>query len=252
MDENISDVNAQGADTQPETTTATETGGFSIPDEYKDAGWARNIKSVDDLWKMNANAQSLIGKKTIGIPDDKSTPEEWQGFYSKLRPEKAEDYNLDFKGEDKAFYEKLFYDNGISSKQAGNIISAYKERMEKAANSFLSEEGFATEMKGRFGDNYEDKVLKITNLIKSEAKKEDASVLDAMPNNVLGVMYNILDRIMERYAIKDTDTGKAGKSAPVQQDFDGYLKAMAELERKPHTVSDVIAVKSKFGIPIIK
>lgn len=251
MEETMSDVDAQGADTQPETTT-TDTGGFSIPDEYKDAGWAKNIKSVDDLWKMNANAQSLIGKKTIGIPDEKSTPEEWQGFYSKLRPAKAEDYNLDFKGSDKEFYEKLFYDNGISSKQAGNIISAYKARMDEATNSFLSEEGFAAEMKGRFGDNYDDKVKAITNLIKQEANQADAKVLDAMPNNVLGVMYGILDKIASRYAIKDTDVGKAGKTTAVEPDYAGYLKAMEELNRKPHNTSDVLAVKSKFGIPVFK
>ena len=63
----VTDVDGLGSETQPESNTATEQGGFFVPDEYKEQGWAKNISSYDDLWKMNANAQSLIGKKTIGL-----------------------------------------------------------------------------------------------------------------------------------------------------------------------------------------
>lgn len=71
MDDIATDVSGQGSETQPENNAAAapgSEGGFSVPEAYKEAGWSKNIKSYDDLWKMNANAQTLIGKKTIGFP----------------------------------------------------------------------------------------------------------------------------------------------------------------------------------------
>ena len=49
-------------------TSEAQTQQFSVPEAYKDAGWAQNIKSPDDLWGQFANAQSLIGKRPAGIP----------------------------------------------------------------------------------------------------------------------------------------------------------------------------------------
>lgn len=255
MEETITDVSGQGSETQSDAnTTEVGAGGFSVPEEYKDAGWSKNIKSYDDLWKMNANAQSLIGRKTIGIPSDKSTPEEWQSFFEKVRPEKAEEYGLELDGDDKAFYEKLFFDNGISTKQAKGIMGAYQERMQQALAGLTSEEGFRQEMQGRFGDKYEDKVKSLSALISREASDADKKVLEAMPNNVLGIMYGIINSIKTRYAVNDSDTGKSGGNpvAPGVPDYAGYCKEVETLNRRPHSTADIDALRHKYNIPIIK
>lgn len=255
MEEIITDVSGQGSETQSDAnTTEAGAGGFSVPEEYKDAGWSKNIKSYDDLWKMNANAQSLIGRKTIGIPSDKSTPEEWQSFFEKVRPEKAEEYGLELDGDDKAFYEKLFFDNGISTKQAKGIMGAYQERMQQALAGLTSEEGFRQEMQGRFGDKYEDKVKSLSALIAREASDADKKVLEAMPNNVLGIMYGIINSIKTRYAVNDSDTGKSGGNpvAPGVPDYAGYCKEVEVLNRRPHSTADIDALRHKYNIPMIK
>lgn len=248
-----SDVSEPGSGTQPENPTATN-GGFSVPEEYKDAGWAKNINSYDDLWKMNANAQSLIGKKTIGIPDERSSDDEWNSFYEKTRPHEPKDYNFDFEGSDKEFYEKLFYDNGISSRQAKGIIGAYQERMKQVVSSMTSDEGFKKEMQTRFGDKYEDRVKSLSSLIAREASGDDKKVLESMPNNVLGIMYGVLDKIATRYAIKDSDTSTAGKSgfSSGQADYAAYVKEAEALTHRPHTTADIDALKMKYNIPVIK
>lgn len=254
MEESMTDVSEQGSETQSDANAAGgDTGGFSVPEEYKDAGWSKNIKSYDDLWKMNANAQSLIGRKTIGIPSDKSTPEEWQSFFEKVRPEKAEEYGLELDGDDKAFYEKLFFDNGISTKQAKGIMGAYQERMQQALAGLTSEEGFRQEMQGRFGDKYEDTVKSLSALIAREASDADKKVLNAMPNNVLGIMYGIINSIKTRYAVNDSDAAKSGGSAASGvPDYAGYCKEVEALNRRPHSTADIAALKSKYNIPIIK
>ena len=52
MEETNTDVSAPGAETQP-VEPADNTGGFFVPDAYKNEGWTRNLKSYDwqeDNW----------------------------------------------------------------------------------------------------------------------------------------------------------------------------------------------------------
>lgn len=251
MDENVvTDASGPGSEAQPENNAATASGGISVPEEYKEAGWCKNIKSYDDLWKMNANAQNLIGKKTIGIPDEKSGDDEWNEFYSKTRPAKAEDYALELEGDDKQLFENLFYENGINSRQASALIKGYKESVEKASAPLFSKEGFEKEMSGRFGEKYNDKIKSVADFITKEAAEADKAVLDKMPNNVLGIVYSLIDRIQTRYAVSDSDTGKVGGSkAAAAPDWVGYAKEADRLKSHPHTMSDLQALKDKFNIP---
>lgn len=175
-------------------------------------------------------------------------------LFEKVRPEKAEEYGLELDGDDKAFYEKLFFDNGISTKQAKGIMGAYQERMQQALAGLTSEEGFRQEMQGRFGDKYEDTVKSLSALIAREASDADKKVLEAMPNNVLGIMYGIINSIKTRYAVNDSDTGKSGGNpvAPGVPDYDGYCKEVEALNRRPHSMADIDALRHKYNIPMIK
>ena len=118
---------------------------FSIPDEYKDAAWAKDIDSTDALFKQHANAQTLIGKKTIGIPGADSPAEEWDSFYAKVRPETIAEYEFpeislspdrehlsDFikQNEDPVFNEKLrgvMHETGLTKHQAGQLYQKFNE-----------------------------------------------------------------------------------------------------------------------------
>ena len=153
MEENISDVNVGQTETQPDTLTdaGASEGDFSIPDEYKDRGWTKNLKSIDDLWKMNDNAQNMIGRKTIGIPSEEATDEEISEFYSKIRPQNQADYKVDLEGADKELFEKLFYDNGLSQRQANALIEGYKQSIAVAESEMKSAEGYRQELANRFG-----------------------------------------------------------------------------------------------------
>lgn len=253
MSDIVTDAQGQDPEAQPESNMAAsqETrSGFFVPDEYKEAGWSKNIKSYDDLWKMNANAQGMVGKKTIGIPDDKSTDQEWSDFYSKTRPEKAEDYALDLDGEDKGLFENLFYENGINTKQAAALIKGYKESVEKSSQPLFSEEGYKKELTGRFGEQAEAKAKNVNEFIAREASAADKAVLDRMPNNVLGIVYSLIDKVQTRYAAHDTDTGKAGNGKiSGEPDWLNYAKEADKLKTHYHTTADIQALKDRFNIP---
>ena len=110
-------------------------GNFSIPDEYKEAGWAKDIKSSEDLWKMNANAQSLIGKRPAGIPASDAPPEEWDKFYNAAgRPEDPSGYKFsDVEGLPEGFDPEplknqaagILHEAGLNQQQADAVYKKY-------------------------------------------------------------------------------------------------------------------------------
>jgi hypothetical protein len=246
-------VSQPAAETPPVAAAAEQANNneFKIPDEYKDKGWARNIKNHDDVYKMLDNSQSMIGKK-LGVPDwEKSTPEEIEAFYSKTRPENPDDYTLQDLGEDdSAFFKDLFHKNGISTKQAEALVGGYKQSIDKAIQPLFSADGYKEEMTNRFGDKYEAITNKVADFIKAEASETDRKLLEQLPNNVLGIVNQLIHTTLERHGIKDGDIGgsTAAKTASTEVDFGAYVKEMESLKRRPHEIEDKHAIMRKYGM----
>lgn len=250
--EEMTDVEVQGTETQPEITETTEVtnGGFSVPEEYKNEGWTRNLTSIEDLWKMSSNAQAMIGKKTLGIPTAESTDTEWNEFYGKIRPASADDYKIEKIDGDPAEYKKLFHDNGLSQRQVDGIVKGYNEMMDKIAEPLFSKDGYTAELNKRFGDKADSISKTVNSFIEKNASEEDKIVLNKMPNNVLGVVMSLINTVQTKYAVTDTDTGatNAGTTS-VEPDWYGYAKAATALSSRPHTTADLNELRVKFNIP---
>lgn len=243
----MSEESDVSVDTQPDNTAA-DNGGFFVPDDYKEAGWAQNIKSYDDLWKMNANAQNLIGRKTIGVPGDDATDAELNEFYGKIRPQSASDYELD--EDDSKDFAQLFYDNGLSKRQVANLTQGIQSIFEKQNQSMFSQEGYDAELKARFGDNAQKTAQKVVDFIKQETNDEDKAALEGLPNNVMGVVYSLIDKVQTRYAVKDSDVGITGSGTIKKEaDWENYAKEAQKLSSRPHTLADLEELKVKYNIP---
>lgn len=83
---------------------------FTIPDQYKEKGWSKNVKSIDDLFNQFDNAQKLIGKKTPQKPD------------------KLDDYELTEKersDDQKKVLKEMFFNADLSKDQAKKLIEQY-------------------------------------------------------------------------------------------------------------------------------
>lgn len=141
---------------------------FEVPEEYKDAGWAKDIKSSDDLWKMNANAQSLIGKRPAGVPDKDASEEEWEKFYNAAgRPEEPSKYEfseIDLpEGVDLAphteKYAELAHKYGLNQKQADGLRKEWlaHEMATGEANKEALDKQYAEITKKHFGDDFDAK-----------------------------------------------------------------------------------------------
>lgn len=199
----------------PDVTDNPANDGFSIPDEYKEAGYAKNFKSQDDVWKALDNAQALIGKKTVGVPDwDNATDEEIQGYYDKVRPESSEGYDFfseDFEGE-KETYQAMFHEAGLSKKQAETLFNSYQADMKSKQAQAYSQEGLDTVLSEKLGDNYKEAYNESKPVLASNLSKESKEALNGLPNEFLGIFVEFANNVRNKYGIDDAS--KAGDTKP--------------------------------------
>lgn len=171
---------------------------FSIPEAYKDAGWAQNIKSSEDLWGQFANAQTLIGKRPAGIPTADAPDTEWDKFYqAKGRPDTPDKYQLESKfeglpegtdlseveGKAKAFFHKI----GLSPKEAqiawadymGMELESLKSEQAKNSEKQAALDKEFDELTAKlWGDKYKDVEAKAQETLKAAVPDE---LKDAIP-----------------------------------------------------------------------
>lgn len=206
---------------------------FSIPEEYQDRAWAKNIKSQEDLFKSYDNAQSLIGKKTIGIPDfDKASDEELASFYEKTAPKNIEDYDLNMPDNDKQFFGELFKENGLNKRQATNIINKYNEYIQEG----FSEDGYRQELQERFGNDFENQTKPISDFIRNNLKREDGEILAKMPNKVIGMFMTFANNVKKAYGIENQTAIENNAIDSIQNytrsDFQNKVIEMTKLDRE--------------------
>jgi hypothetical protein len=117
----------------PSASSTPSTNEFSIPESYTGKGWTEKVKSVDDLWKLADNSQSLLGRRVA--PADDAPQEEWDAFYKTVgRPEAPDKYQLkDVEGVPEGFdltefkgkAQQLMFEAGLNQKQANALYQAY-------------------------------------------------------------------------------------------------------------------------------
>ena len=239
-------------DTPTDESNNTPTNEFQIPDAYKEKGWAKNIKSTDDLWKNYDNAQQLIGKKTIGIPDDNSTPEQLEEYYSKVRPKEASEYEFP-EGtleENKQFYSELMHKYGISKAQAkGLALDMFN--MEKEA---FSEKGMMEELKNSFGENDFNNIAKEASKVLSlNLSADDKALLESVPNKYLALMYRFANNVKQSYGATEGTAviNNAGSMAMTKEqkqakvtELHGKINALNSV---PHSASEKQALVNEYS-----
>lgn len=183
--------------------------GYNIPDEYKEAGWAKNIKSEQDLWKTLANAQTLIGKKTIGLPDWNNA-EQANEFLSKLRPESPEGYTLPdhLTAEEKTETAKMLHNAGLSDYQANKLLTDFYAGMETKQQAMFSPESLKASLMNEFKDPH-----KIAEIHKEVLDIFGADFVDnpEITNSAIVQVYKAMDKIKQAYGVK---TLEANLNAP--------------------------------------
>jgi len=192
---------------------------FSIPEEYKDKKYLKDVKSLKDIYKKLDGAEQLLGRRPQGIPEVNAPQEEWEKFYSYIRPKETNGYKLDnIKNENyKNFLSNAFFESGLSIQQAEklqkNIDNMFKPFLEEA--KLKTEKEFSAILNKTYGNNVKQVETVARDMINKFSSKELKPMLTNLDNNSLMIMVDVLNNVYKEYINEDTVNMKATGSMQI-------------------------------------
>ncbi len=258
---------------------AGEVNEFSIPEVYKEKGWAKDLDSYEAVYKKLDGAESLLGKRPaegIQRPGENATPEEMASFYGSLgRPEEASQYEFNREGQPEGMAEfnspemdnaakSIFHKYGLTPEQATGIQTDYEALLgetysqQVAANQQLDNDFEAMTTKA-FGNEKETILENAKALLTKHTPEAFADYVEKLPNEALTVMAGVLNEIKSKYisedafsVIKGGNTGtsvdelrKQGQGLMLSKEYTDPFNPQHE-QRKAE-VADIYAQIAKLG-----
>lgn len=231
---------------QTEQTVNQEASNFTIPEAYASKGWAKDIKSADDLWKLTDNAQSLIGKRPAGIPANDAPDAEWEKFYAAAgRPDKPDAYKFsDIEGLPegvdiapfKSKASEVLHAAGLNQKQADKVWQMFmKAEMEAATGNKKAmtdsqaalDKQFDDLVKEHFGDKFEqaqNTALEFINQKVPEGLRSAYTEIADNPKALVAVISAVnaaqseVEKIKKEYGVEGKLTSGEGASPVAIED----------------------------------
>lgn len=227
---------------------------FAVPKEYAEKGWAKKVKSQDDVYKLVDNLDSVAGKK-FAIPDlSKSDDPQVKEYLNNLRGDtKIEDYQFG-DGIPKTYAEKvakLLYDRGINKSIGNPLIKEYQAIVKAEMEAQFSAEGYKEAVGRVFGDN-KQRAAEVVNVISELLGPEGKTHLETkIPNVQVEFMYKFVNAVLEKYGVKETGAGAGGGEGGGNGEGDVNKKRseirtkMANLVKGTHTQAQKDALQKE-------
>jgi hypothetical protein len=226
---------------------------FSVPEAYKEKGWAKKVKTQEELFKLVDSQDVLIGKKTV-VPDfEKGDPKDIEAYLAQLRGDaKLEDYAAllpkDLDKESAGEISQLLFSGGLPKPLASKIIAGYAAIEQKVMAKRFSKDGIDGMLKesfGKDGADYKKVAGGVVNFTKELLSEEDQKFIDTkLPNDALGVFYRLAHSVMSKFGVKEGyiageggGEGGSGKG-DISKRAGELRKQIADLSGKPHTAAD--------------
>ncbi len=235
---------AEAPATNAAPANAVADNGFAIPKDYAEAGWAKNLKSVDDVWKSLANAQTLIGKKTIGLPDWKDV-RQTEEYLAKVRLGDEAAYSSKLEKllpdeDDRSQYAKAMHDAGLNEYQLDKILSIHEAVTQTKMDKLFGSESFKADLMNTFGGDE----AKVAAIHKEAVELFGRDFIDQTPNPLLLKAFQAIEKIKEQYGVKSLSAAVGAPAAvsespeTVAKQIDEQMSKMQQMKRAPHNSSD--------------
>lgn len=251
---------------------------FSIPEEYKDKGWAKFFdgKTGDELksefFRSYDNSQTLIGKKVedyLATTDLKNL-ENYNEIKDALRkqvapdvtvPEKSEDYAFNdiLKGEDGnllyeypnealGFFGDKFKELGLTKEQGQGLLKTYTDFEIAEFQKYTNAEELDSNINKMFNNNQEQRKT-VEGLLKEFLPEQDQQFLQkTAPNYTIEMFYKVAQGLVNKYGYKEGSSG-AGKQSPMRMsdadrnaEYDRLARKLEELDNRPQQVGEKDAI----------
>lgn len=220
---------------------------------WLDKPWSPEVGA--EVFKKLEGAQSLLGKKR-GIPES-DDPKEWDEFLAKLRPARAEDYELTLGEKPDEEFVKAFrtaaFEAGASKRQIKTLTDKLtpflKTRAEaQAAEQAKIEKEYAEFAKTAMGEGWEKKQARVVAAMKELAPEGARKFIDKLSNNDMALVVATIDAILGKYAKEDDFKAQGGGTggAPDKEALIAELKTLyANPAYKNFTLPDSAKVRKR-------
>jgi hypothetical protein len=191
-----------------------------IPETFQDKEYLKSIDSFDSLFNQFDNAQKLIGKRQV--PGADAPAEDWEKYYSQVRPESSEQYEFDKvdginrSPEMENDLKGIFHKAGLSSAQAKMVQTEFDTFAAKhLPNEQKMNEEFDTIASEVFGDRVDEAIDTSRKLMAKYAPEKFKGELAKLGNIELVTMASILDQVAKNHISEDEIPrgGAAGSNA---------------------------------------
>lgn len=206
-----------------------------VPEDLRDKPYLKDFldkpfdkETAGALFKKLDGAETLIGRKTPGIPAADAKDEEWDGFLSKLRPAKADEYVIPgkegVKPDEKfnAALQRSLLAGDVSKRQAQKLVVAFQTEMAaysaektKAQTDAQAkaDADFETLSKAALGDDNKAVMARVNATLKELCPAPMKAYLDKLTNENLVIMAAAIDAIQRKYMSEDELNPKGGAAS---------------------------------------
>lgn len=217
-----------------------------LPDEYKQDKSFTQYTDISSLLKTYKEQERMLGTAVAHIPDENSTPEQWNKFYNKIgRPETCNEYAVSEKElpedyqRDEEFikeYAQKAHELGLTKKQFHDLYhwveeknlvrhQQFKDDLEKTRNEL-------TQLaKKELGENVQQIVEDVENIISDNLPEEFDLGIQSLDDQSKFALTILMKNIKNKYIAQDTfDNLKTGVST--KDDKRNELLAVREQIKK--------------------
>lgn len=212
-----------------------------LGDEYKDEASLGVIHDFEGLVKSYVNAQKMIGKDKIPLPDKFATEDDWKRVYHKLGlPEDIKAYELKVDkdgGVDEEFvnvFKEKAFEAGVLPRQAQKMLDWYAGAAKQAGEAQMAsvraeqEEGFK-ELRKEWGVAFPKHIEAAKLVIKDFGDAEVAKLFNETPIGNDPQVVKLLAKI--GMSLKEADLKGTGEETPTmtpKQAMSEYNKILAD------------------------
>lgn len=196
-----------------------------VPEALRNEPWLKEIKDPADLVTKHKELVSYQGR-SIAVPGKDAKPEEWDKVYSKLRPEKADLYEMphdnwpkEIPYDDKfeAGAREQFHKLGLTPGQAkglyewyvGQNLEALKGVQATQATRYDADFGkLQTEWGGSFGKEFETAQKTLSYIVNGDMNHPIVKWLDSTGENKNPVLIKFFNEIGKKFIGEDELRGE--------------------------------------------
>jgi len=191
-----------------------------IPEQYREAGYWKNVKSEEDLFTQFAELQKYRGQ-SIKVPGEHDDQSAWDSIYGKLgRPSDPEGYDVKLRDYDEQitwaegsdeWLKNTAFELGLNTKQTQALADKYGELILQNYTDYQKQRNSSLEtLKGEYGDLYERKVTLGERAMQKIGGDELVSHLKALNLDTDPLMVKAMIRVGQIFEESNFIDGRVG------------------------------------------